>query len=71
MPKLVIRKPAATAIEIPSVITDDSLKILPTLQDKSAQIIIADPPYNISERISEMIVTSSQCPNIWNGPTAG
>lgn len=51
MPKLVIRKPAATATatEIPSVITGDSLKILPTLQDKSAQIVIADPPYNIGK----------------------
>jgi site-specific DNA-methyltransferase (adenine-specific) len=31
------------------VICGDSLEILPTLEDESAQIIIADPPYNIGK----------------------
>lgn len=31
------------------IIQGDSIKILPTLKDESAQIIIADPPYNIGK----------------------
>ena len=31
------------------IIHGDSLEILPTLQENSAQIIIADPPYNIGK----------------------
>lgn len=31
------------------VIHGDTLKVLPTLEDNSAQIIIADPPYNIGK----------------------
>lgn len=31
------------------IIQGDSLEILPTLEDNSAQIIIADPPYNIGK----------------------
>jgi len=33
----------------PVIITGDSLEVLPTLPDKSAQIVIADPPYNIGK----------------------
>lgn len=32
-----------------SILCGDSLEILPTLEDNSAQIIIADPPYNIGK----------------------
>jgi len=43
-----------TAIEVNSVVENqvilgDSIQILPTLQAESAQIIIADPPYNIGK----------------------
>lgn len=31
------------------VIHDDTLKVLPTLESESAQIILADPPYNIGK----------------------
>jgi len=55
MPKL-IRKPVVTPpitapspITAPVIITGDSLEVLPTLPDKSAQIVIADPPYNIGK----------------------
>ena len=34
---------------IPQIIQGDCLQILPTLKDDSAQIIIADPPYNIGK----------------------
>lgn len=34
---------------IQQIIIGDTLKILPTLKDNSAQIIIADPPYNIGK----------------------
>jgi site-specific DNA-methyltransferase (adenine-specific) len=43
---------AATAVATPlrqEVLHGDSLSILPTLEDNSAQIIIADPPYNIGK----------------------
>jgi site-specific DNA-methyltransferase (adenine-specific) len=58
MPKL-IRKtvivPSSTTTAPPQpsttpvIITGDSLEVLPTLPDKSAQIVIADPPYNIGK----------------------
>ncbi len=48
--------PAPTAMPTPaglplreSVIHGDSLTILPTLESESAQIILADPPYNIGK----------------------
>ena len=41
--------PAAVAPLRQEVIHGDSLKILPTLKDNSAQIILADPPYNIGK----------------------
>ena len=31
------------------IINDDLLKVLPNLGDNEAQIIIADPPYNIGK----------------------
>jgi site-specific DNA-methyltransferase (adenine-specific) len=43
---------ADNIVDIPTrqdIIHGDSLQILPTLQDNSAQIIIADPPYNIGK----------------------
>jgi site-specific DNA-methyltransferase (adenine-specific) len=41
--------PVTTAPLRQDVILGDSLTILPTLEDNSAQIIIADPPYNIGK----------------------
>jgi len=56
-PKNEIIIPAAIPVVIPTqivpvrqdVIHGDTLVVLPTLEDNSAQIIIADPPYNIGK----------------------
>jgi site-specific DNA-methyltransferase (adenine-specific) len=41
--------PVADSNLLQDVICGDSIKILPTLESESAQIIIADPPYNIGK----------------------
>jgi site-specific DNA-methyltransferase (adenine-specific) len=48
-PSVVINDAADTPPSIQHVMQGDSLLILPTLEDNSAQIIIADPPYNIGK----------------------
>ena len=42
-------EPVADSNLLQDVICGDSIKILPTLESESAQIIIADPPYNIGK----------------------
>jgi len=44
-----IPEPVADSNLQQNVICGDSIKILPTLESESAQIIIADPPYNIGK----------------------
>ena len=37
------------------ILQGDSLQILPTLESDSAQIILADPPYNIGKKYGDFI----------------
>lgn len=47
--KVVRKRPVVAPPMKQEVIEGDSIKILPTLESDSAQIIIADPPYNIGK----------------------
>jgi len=48
-PVATVASPVATVATADIIYTADCLQFMPTLPDKSAQIIIADPPYNIGK----------------------